>query len=299
MDSRRIQRLARAKINLSLSVLGRRDDGYHDLESVFVPLDLADRLELEAAPPGVLDVHCRGATGLDGARNLAHRALAWLREASGPGAPGFRLRIDKRIPVAAGLGGGSSDAAAALLAAQTLLAAPLPAPALLALGAELGADLPFFLAGGRPAWVRGTGERIEPLTDLPDLALVLVWPGIAVSTAEVFGDWDALQAKSLTKPSASGTRPRFFESVARAAAMVHNDLEQVTAERVPEVGRAVADLRAAGALAAAMSGSGSSVFGLFASTELAEAASRELTTGPGRQVRVVVGLGQSDVNGQH
>ena len=299
MNSGRIERQAPAKINLFLRVLGQRDDGYHDLDSVFVPLDLCDTVQIALASSNQLEVRCEGAPDLDGEHNLIYRALSSLREALGGAAPGFRVRVKKRIPVAAGLGGGSSDAAAALLGAQALLGAPLPRERLFALGAEVGADVPFFLAGPGPAWVRGKGERVEPVTDLPVLPLVLISPAAAVSTAEVFRVWDELPAMSLTKPAANGTKPRFFESVARVAAMVHNDLECVTAKRVPEVATSLAGLRAAGAIAAAMSGSGPSVFGLFESASAAKAASREMTSGPDCLVQVVTGLGRSGLNGQH
>jgi len=158
--------------------------------------------------------------------------------------------------------------------------------------------VPFFLQGG-PAWVRGIGERLQRLGDLPDLPLVLVVPNAAVATAEIFEAFDRQGAKSLTKPAASGTRPRFFGSVARVASIVHNDLEAVTAMRVPEVRSAVAGLRAAGALAAAMSGSGPAVFGLFESVEIARLAARKLESNPGCLTRSVVGLGRSGENGQH
>jgi len=283
---------ARAKINLSLCVNGRRADGYHELRSVFVPLDLCDRLRVQARTPPAVEVCCPERPDLDGRDNLVYRALARLREAVGSDAPGFHARLRKRIPVAAGLGGGSSDAAAALRAGQLLLPEPLPAPELAALALSLGADVPFFLQPG-PAWVRGIGERIEPIDDLPDLPLVLVVPRVAVSTAEVFRAYDERPPKALTNHNTGGRKPRFSGAVARAARVVRNELEPVTARRVPEVARAVSDLRTAGALAAAMSGSGPATFGVFASAAGAEAAAKELSTArPDRLTQVVTGLGQ-------
>jgi len=292
-----IERFAPAKINLYLSVLGRRADGYHDLDTVFVPLDLGDRIGLELAAPDVLEVRCPARPELDGEANLVHRALARYRVLAGAGAPGFRVRVEKEIPVAAGLGGGSSDAAAALLAAQEACGSPLDRAALHALAAELGADVPFFLGAG-PAWGRGKGEVLEPVDDLPDLPLVLAVPAVAVSTAEVFRDWDDQPTRSLTKGAASDTRPRFSESVARAAQRVSNDLEVLTRRRVPAIGSLLDELVAAGALAAAMSGSGPAVFGLFRDTGSAQEAARgRLGTGTASMVRAVTGRGRNTRTG--
>jgi len=195
-----VVRLAPAKLNLSLAVLGRRRDGFHDLHSVMVPLDLADRLSLAAAPDdGTGDtLHVTGHDPGPAADNLVLRAVGEARRAVGggwPGGPGaapaLAIRLDKRIPVAAGLGGGSSDAAAALDGALEAWAAVLDAARRGAIAARLGSDVPFFLAGGA-ALVRGRGERVEPLAGVRGSpGVLLVTPSSALPTADVFAAFAA------------------------------------------------------------------------------------------------------------
>jgi len=197
-------RVAPAKVNLTLAVLGRRADGFHDLHSVMVPLDLADRLSVSLAPPGAHD-----SLRVDGfdpgpiADNLVLRAFAvarrWAQPASGSPEPlrPLAARLEKRIPIAAGLAGGSSDAAAAADAALEAWGVTLDADARRRLAAELGSDVPFFLAGG-PALVEGRGERLTPLAWVRDgddtgdhPGLLLVTPSVAVSTPAAFAAFDA------------------------------------------------------------------------------------------------------------
>ena len=195
-----VVRLAPAKLNLTLAVVGRRDDGYHTLHSVFVPLSLADRLSL--APTGG-DRDTLHVTGLDAgppADNLVLRALAAARAAVGggwPGGPGpapaLAARLEKRIPVAAGLAGGSSDAAATVDGALEAWGAELDDHARLAVAVRLGSDVPFFLAGG-PALVEGRGEQVAPLGGLRGTpGVVLVTPVVAVPTPDVFAAFDAIR----------------------------------------------------------------------------------------------------------
>lgn len=207
-----VVRLAPAKVNLTLAVLGIRPDGYHDLHSIMVPLDLADRLSVSALPSGSTDsLHVAGFDPGPVADNLVLRAFAAARRHAHPawgGAeppPALAARLEKRIPVAAGLAGGSSDAAAALDAALDAWGVELDAETRHRVAAELGSDVPFFLAGG-PALVEGRGERLAPLGWLreasgsagPDApgpregpALLLVTPAVAISTPAVFRAWDA------------------------------------------------------------------------------------------------------------
>jgi 4-diphosphocytidyl-2-C-methyl-D-erythritol kinase len=179
---------------------------------------------------------------------------------------GVAIRIVKQIPAAAGLGGGSADAAAVLLALDGLLGTGLSRGELQALGVRLGADVPFFLCGEMAAWATGIGERLEPWRGLPPCWLVLVNPRFAVSTAWVYGN---LQ---LTDPRGMSKIPRFPERVDDLGGMLRNDLEQVTASRHPEIAAIKARLLAAGALGALMSGSGPTVFGVFAAPAAAEEA---------------------------
>jgi 4-diphosphocytidyl-2-C-methyl-D-erythritol kinase len=195
-----VVRLAPAKLNLTLAVTARRDDGYHALHSVFVPLALADRLSL--APVGG-DRDTLHVTGLDAgpaADNLVFRALRFARAAVGGGWPGgpaptpaLAVRLDKRIPVAAGLAGGSSDAAATLDGALEAWGAELDDDVAYATAARIGSDVPFFRAGG-PALVEGRGEQVAPLHGLRGApGVVLITPLIPVSTTDVFAAFDAIR----------------------------------------------------------------------------------------------------------
>jgi 4-diphosphocytidyl-2-C-methyl-D-erythritol kinase len=192
-DHTPVVRLAPAKINLTLAVVGRRRDGYHDLHSVFIPLALSDRLSLAPTGGGRDTLHVVGHDPGAPDENLVLRAVGLARAAvgSGPGrpaTPSLAARLDKRIPVAAGLGGGSSDAAAALDGALAAWAAELPDDARLRVAATLGSDVPFFLAGG-PALVEGRGERVTPLPDLRgpgSPGVLLVTAAVRVATPDVF-----------------------------------------------------------------------------------------------------------------
>jgi 4-diphosphocytidyl-2-C-methyl-D-erythritol kinase len=199
-----VVRLAPAKVNLTLAVLGTRPDGFHDLHSVMVPLDLADRLSVSVAPPGATDsLHVDGYDPGPIADNLVLRAISAARRAAQPlvngpqPPPALAARLEKRIPIAAGLAGGSSDAAAALEAALEAWGVTLDADARRRLAAGLGSDVPFFLAAG-PALLEGRGERITPLGWLRDgdaghdrPGLLLVTPSIGLSTPAAFAAWDA------------------------------------------------------------------------------------------------------------
>jgi len=196
-----VVRLAPAKLNLTLAVVGRRDDGYHSLHSVFVPLTLADRLSLAPVSGHRDTLHVTGLDAGPPADNLVFSALAAARAAVGGGwpggpapAPALAARLDKQIPVAAGLAGGSSDAAATVDGALEAWGAELDDHARLAVAAHLGSDVPFFLAGG-PALVEGRGEQVAPLHGLHGTpGVLLVTPDIAVSTPEVFAVFDAIRS---------------------------------------------------------------------------------------------------------
>ena len=199
-----VVRLAPAKVNLTLAVLGTRPDGYHELHSVFVPLDLADRLSVAVLPPGAGDsLHVEGFDPGPVADNLVLRAVRAAREAVRPswGRPepphALALRLEKRIPIAAGLAGGSSDAAAALDAALEAWGVDLGPAMRHEVAASLGSDVPFFAVGG-PALIEGRGERLTPLGWLRDVdgahdrpGLLLVTPSCGVSTPAAYGAWDA------------------------------------------------------------------------------------------------------------
>lgn len=265
---------APAKLNLTLRVVGRRADGYHELESLVAFAGCGDRLT--ARPGSALSLEVTGpfAAALHeaGAGNLVLRAARLLAQAAGV-ERGAVLTLDKRLPVAAGLGGGSADAAATLRLLQRLWSLSLAEPRLQALAAELGADVPVCLLG-RPAMMRGMGECLEPLPALPPAWLVLANPGMALGTSEVF------RARSGAF-SAAGSLwvmpPRRAAHLADCLRRSANDLEPAARALCPKIGTVLGALADnAGCLLARMSGSGASCFGLFVAREEAETAARRL-----------------------
>lgn len=266
---KRVERRAHAKLNLGLSVVARRDDGYHEIDTLFARLELHDDLALEAAArvegelSGEPDVDLQGLRM--GSENLAVRAAEAYLQAGGE-AGGVHLRLHKRIPVAAGLGGGSSDAAQVLLGLARLYPGQVD---LAALGNELGSDLAFFLSGSASAWGRGRGEIVER-AELPRLPVVLLNPGIAVSAAEAYG-----LVTAFDPPLERGA------SLERLAAFLdpgyRNSLQAGVVEEYPVVGDALEALGAAGLRGVLMSGSGPTCFGLASSAGEARRAAERLT----------------------
>jgi 4-diphosphocytidyl-2-C-methyl-D-erythritol kinase len=274
----RVHVLAPAKLNLGLRILARRPDGYHELASVFVPLDLADAIELEiaSAPRPELTLELAGeCAGVPAdASNLAMRAAAAFLAAAGL-SRALRLRVTKRIPVAAGLGGGSSDAGAVLRGLAARFPGALTAPALARLALELGADVPYFLAP-RPARVGGIGERSEPLSGLPELACLLVNPGVPLATAGVFAAFDARPAPA---------RPAFDRELGLD---LGNDLEPAALRLCPGIAPLRERLLALGARAVGLSGSGPTLFGIFPDAAAASRALAEAAFAPPIWARVAV-----------
>lgn len=256
---------APAKVNLLLHVAPPRGDGLHPLCSLFASIDVADEVVVEPAEAD--SVECPGVPG----PNLAERAIAAFRASVATGCPpGVRVRIDKRIPVAAGLGGGSADAAATLRALNELSGRPLSAAALRGLGAGLGADVPSQVEP-RHALVTGAGESVEPL-DLPEMALVLVPQAEGLSTAAVYAEADRIGAtRDTLDPDAA--RALAARPLADLAQALDNDLQRAALSLRPDLERPLADLRAAGALVALVTGSGPTTFGVFADRAAAERAS--------------------------
>ena len=263
-----------AKINLGLKVLGRRADGYHEIRTVFQTITLHDSLTFEPFQDGRLELACTDPSIPTDDSNLVLRAAAALRERYGANL-GARIRLEKRVPAGGGLGGGSSDAAAALVALSHLWNLKTDVFGLSELGSRLGADVPFFLTGGT-ALGTGTGTQIEPLEDAPKTHLVVVTPAVHVSTAEAY---KALGAPALTKTEAlvnlsvSRTEADFPDSLCD---VMSNDFEAVVVRLHPEIGRARDALKSAGARRASLSGSGSSVYGVFESELEAVRASEAL-----------------------
>lgn len=265
-------RLAPAKINLALHVTGRRADGYHLLESLSVFTHFGDRLEIE---PAAADSFCvSGAYGAglpedDG--NLVLRARNLLRNTAGTTAPPVAIRLRKNLPASSGVGGGSSDAAAALRALCRLWGIDPRDDAVRGVASALGADVPMCLAA-RPLVARGIGHDIAPLPSFPALPVVLVNPGVSVSTPAVFS-----RLASRDNPPLPPL-PRFADAdaVVRWLARTRNDLETPALALAPEIDAARAALDNTGARFSRMSGSGATCFGVFASTDAAAGAAERI-----------------------
>ncbi len=263
-----VERRAAAKINLALHVVGRRADSYHLIDSIAVFADCCDRVEVAPADRLRLTVGGRFAAHAPGDRSdLAWRAAEALFAHTG-GAPAASIRVEKVIPAGAGLGGGSADAAAVLLALNDFLGAGVQPDALRAIGLALGADVPMCLVG-RALRARGVGEEITLVEGWPALPLVVVWPGVTVSTAAVFSALAARDNPPLPDMPAAGD----IAEVAAWLTACRNDLEAPAVKVAPEIGDVLDALRATdGCLLARMSGSGSACFGLYAEEAQAEAA---------------------------
>lgn len=258
---------APAKINLCLSVLGKRPDGYHEVEMLMQAVGLFDIVTVRLEERG-LTVSC-GAEGVpQGEGNIAWRAARAVLERSLKPA-GLSVSIRKNIPVAAGLGGGSSDAAAVLVAANRLLGVGLSREQLAEIGTGLGMDVPFFFHGPT-ALAQGRGEILQALLPPPSFWVLLVNPGFETSTAWVYKNLNL----RLTKRGDCNKIARL--KVGQIAGALHNDLETVTAAAYPVIGDMERALREAGALGARMSGSGPTVFGIFETEEACRIAAERL-----------------------
>ncbi len=272
---------AHAKINLSLTITGKRPDGYHEIESLMAPLTLCDEVSLFAGEPGSgITVSCPFPGVPEDASNLAVRAARlFFRERAGGG--DIFIRIEKAIPPGAGLGGGSSDAAAVLSLLNRVYGKALPDEALFRMASSLGADVPFFLLG-RPALARGIGEILTPVSGVRPYFVVLVHPGFPLSTAEVYGRYKF----TLTRPGkihrlrvlkdGPDGGARVETGPTRLSALLSNDLTAPACEVRPELYGVIAAVAGSGALGALMTGSGSAVFGLFDDAGKARAAREAL-----------------------
>ncbi|HEX3500608.1 MAG TPA: 4-(cytidine 5'-diphospho)-2-C-methyl-D-erythritol kinase [Stellaceae bacterium] len=269
----RVSIAAPAKINLYLHVVGRRPDGYHELDSLVAFADIADTVSAAPAADLSLAIDGRFAAALAGdpADNLVLRAASLLAARFGVSA-GAALRLTKELPVASGIGGGSSDAAATLRALQELWAVRARPEELAVLASRLGADVPVCLLG-RAAWLGGIGEALEPAPKLPPVAIVLVNPGIALSTPAVF----KARRGPFSTPGRFTAMPADAAGLAAALRARRNDLSQAAIALVPAIGDVLARLaKCDGALLARMSGSGATCFALFAEEAAARAAAARL-----------------------
>ncbi|GEA14546.1 MAG: 4-diphosphocytidyl-2-C-methyl-D-erythritol kinase [Moorella sp. (in: firmicutes)] len=265
MDALKVR--AYGKINLTLKVLDRRPDGFHNLSTIFQVIALQDTLTFSRCPEGI-NLEVKGAPLPAGPDNLVYRAAALLQQRYG--FPGVRITLTKRIPLAAGLAGGSSDAAATLLGLNYLYNLGLTPGQLAREGARLGSDVPFCVLGGT-ALGRGRGEELYLLPPAPRLWLVLVKPPFGVSTAAVYQGWDAAPSRQNPEPpdeekALAALRAGDREQLVRA---LGNDLEIVTCRLYPEVMAIKLSLVAAGAERAVLCGSGPTVFGVAPDRETA------------------------------
>jgi 4-diphosphocytidyl-2-C-methyl-D-erythritol kinase len=257
---------APAKINLWLEVIGKRTDGYHELSTLMLPVGIYDRIEISLIPHGII-LECSDASLPYDAGNLAWRAADfYLRESGMEG--GVRIKLEKNIPVGAGLGGGSSDAGAVLGMLDQLLAHPVTSTRLHTLARSLGADVPFFL-NPRAALATGVGDQLRVVSGLPQYPLLLIKPPAFVGTAGIYG------RLALTRGTSRINIQAFLAHPWNVRPFLENDLESVTLVDCPVIARIKLWLLENGAIGALMTGSGPTVFGVFRHLENAQAAEVE------------------------
>ena len=267
-----------AKINLALAVLGKRPDGFHEIRTVFQSIDLHDELEIHES--NRLQLECASLPGLPADQNLVWKAADALARKTGS-SRGARILLKKSIPPGAGLGGGSSNAAAALLGLSRFWNLEVPRTDLISLAAGLGSDVPFFLEGGTALGI-GRGEEIYPLPPVGSAPLVVVYPGVHISTAEAYRSLNLRLTSSEAISKIQGFCGRLSHDKGFAAG-IFNDFETSILSAYPPIVEAKNFLIRRGASAAMLSGSGSSVFGFFLDEESALAAAR-VECPPGWQV---------------
>lgn len=260
-----------AKINWSLRVLGKRSDGYHELCTVFQTVSLCDRIEIEESP--TLSLTCSDTRIPITSENLILKAAEMLRAAAGIDR-GARIHLDKRIPSPGGLGGGSSNAAVALIGLSRLWNID-STEILPRIGAELGADVPFFLYGGT-AIGTGRGDVIEAIADIPAGPMLIVTPDIAIPTADIFARYRAATLTEWPQNHTLSVCRAEAEMLQPAASELVNDLEGIVLEAFPEVARVKMALLEHGAVNAVLCGSGASVLGVFDKQETRQTAENAL-----------------------
>jgi 4-diphosphocytidyl-2-C-methyl-D-erythritol kinase len=266
---------AQAKLNLHLRVLAREESGYHSIETVFHRIDLADDILVEITERG-RSIEADGAETGPAESNLAYRAaVAYASQAAWPN--GFRIELNKKIPVGAGLGGGSADAAGVLKILDYLSPQPLGEPALMRIGAALGADIPFLCTGAVMAFAWGHGERMMPLPPLPRRDLLLMTPDFSVSTADAYRWLDDDRAAEMSSVGDGGKSPASTDSIPLTldpwelstwtgiGRFARNDFEASVSARHPEMTEYLDRLRNSRAIFAQMTGSGSTIFGVLES----------------------------------
>ena len=280
-----------AKINWTLDILSRREDGYHEIRTIYQTVSLHDRLHLRSTQNNAIEIVSSNPQVPCDETNLVYRAVDEVRRITGSKG-GLSIEIEKKIPVSAGLGGGSSNAGATLLALNRLWRLGLEYSELVKIAVKIGSDVPFFLLGGTALGV-GRGEEVYPLQDAPRVELLLTNPGFPVSTAEAYGG-----ARRLT--TEDGVRMIPFSLL--AARDIHelpllgrNDLEQVVLKTHPEIEEIKLRLQHLGAISSMMSGSGGTVYGVFDNQGTKERAASELR-GAGLWCESVHTIGRMEYN---
>jgi 4-diphosphocytidyl-2-C-methyl-D-erythritol kinase len=263
-----ITKASPAKINLYLRVLRKREDGYHDILSLMQRINLCDELTFTPTDGGIV-ILCPGTTLPQDEGNIVYRAASAFFSRIGR-SPGIEIIIQKQIPIAAGLGGGSSNAATTLMTLNEMHGSPLTHEELMKIGRGIGADVPFFIFG-KAAWASGIGDRLMEAPPLPTYRLVLINPGFEISTKSVYQSLNL----GLTKQGFNYSIPRFSTEEALIQSLT-NDLEKVTVKLHPVLDEIKALLIANGARCALMSGSGPTVFGIFRDKESADSAVKNL-----------------------
>lgn len=268
----RISLKAHAKINWSLSILGLRSDGYHELDMLMQSLELHDELIFEDAR--WLSLSVDGQSLPVGGRNLIVKAANALMEATGE-RHGARIQLKKHIPIRAGLGGGSADCAMTLVALNQLWKLYLPTDRLMKIGASLGADVPFCMLGGL-ARVGGVGERLTPIPGAPSIPLAMVTPGGGLSTPAVFKAWDEGDCPIVPADLSALADALIQGDLNRAQTLSFNALEVPAIRLMPQIGEIIETFRTLGARFVRMTGSGSTVFAAFDTDEQAKAAAAHI-----------------------
>ena len=268
---------AYAKLNLSLDVTGRREDGYHDMLMVMQTISVSDRIDLELTEEPGIQAECNFRYVPTDGRNLAVRAAQVYLQAVAENqhkTKGVSIRLEKRIPVGAGMAGGSADAAAVLRGMNRLFGSPLNRKELEALAGQVGSDVAFCIAGGTQL-AKGRGEQLEDLPPLPPCWIVVCKPGFSISTPELFRKLDEVSLRR--HPDTAGMLAALREEDLRGIGIrMYNVFEDVPDRRMRQTGEIKSVLLDHGALGAMMTGTGSAVFGIFSNTEAAERCAADL-----------------------
>ena len=274
MPRKIVKALSPAKINLILKIRGKRKDGYHNLATLFQMVDLCDLMTFQTEPGGKIRVICSDKS-IPQYKNLVYLAAKSLWK---PGCAGVTIKIEKKIPLGAGLGGGSSNAATTLSVLNRLWKRSLSNAALRTIGAKLGADVPFFLFSPT-AWGTGIGEKLSKVESSGQHHLLLVKPRLKVSTAHIYKLFDR-QLTNRQRLDRLSSRPKRVHQLKEIVGMLENDLGKVVEREHPVIGKIKRRLLAVGSMGAMVSGSGSAVFGLFKNKGGLESAYQEISREP-------------------